>query len=143
MFRVESCPPNHPELRILMDELSQTLQRLTGDDGRGSFVAEDLAQQGYLLKTQEQAVGCCVVRPHAPGIAELKRMYSRISGGGRALLVSVEQAALQDGYQKLILATRQVNHKAISFYHKMGYRHCEPYGKYRSSNVSVCMEKIL
>ncbi|AJQ93034.1 GNAT family N-acetyltransferase [Gynuella sunshinyii] len=143
MFSVESCPPDHPELQVLMDELSQTLQRMTGDDGRGSFVAEDLAQQGYLLRVQEQAVGCCVVRSHAPGVAELKRMYSRIPGGGRALLIPVEQATLQYGYQKLILATRQVNHNAISFYHKMGYRHCEPYGKYRSSDVSICMEKIL
>jgi N-acetylglutamate synthase-like GNAT family acetyltransferase len=90
------------------------------------------------------ALGCGALRPLAPGVAELKRMYARPgSGAGRFLLAALEEQALGFGYEAVWLSTRRVNHRALAFYARHGYLPVENYGKYTGRDASVCLGKRL
>lgn len=94
---------------------------------------------------QGSAVGCGALRPLAPGIAELKSMFSdrSLPGIGRALLAFLETAAKTLGYRELWLETRHVNQRAVDFYLKQGYRQIENYGPYRGREEAICLGKTL
>jgi len=80
------------------------------------------------------AVGCAGVRPHAPGVAELKRMYVRPSargrGAARALLAACEQFAVDAGYGELWLETGTAQPEALALYVSAGYRPVARFGQY-------------
>ena len=143
IYSLQPCAVNDPELEQLWQTLSAQLQQITGDDGRSSFSAVDQQQQAYLLRNEQRAVACCAIRAHAPGVVELKRMYSSVRGAGGYLLREIEQQCRELGYQRIILSTRKVNTRAVGFYQYMGYLPCQPYGKYRETDLFVCLAKTL
>jgi putative acetyltransferase len=79
----------------------------------------------------EQAAGCVAVRPFAPGIAELKRMYVRPAyrgqGAGRQLATAAIAAAQAMGYTHLRLDTLPTMQSAQQLYEALGFRPIVPY----------------
>ncbi|MFC5477383.1 GNAT family N-acetyltransferase [Massilia suwonensis] len=140
--------PDSPEARVLVKELDAALAAICGDSGSGSFDPADvrgpcsvflIARDGDGL-----ALGCGAVRPLAPGVAELKRMYARPgSGAGLALLKALEAQALAFGYRELWLSTRCVNQRALAFYARNGYLPVAHYGRYVGREESACLGKRL
>jgi GNAT superfamily N-acetyltransferase len=91
------------------------------------------------------ALGCGALRPLEPGVAEIKRMYTRhgTSGVGSAVLRYLEDEAQALGYQAIWLETRLVNRRAVEFYESRGYVRIANYGKYIGNPLAVCFEKQL
>lgn len=132
-----------------MEELSETLARITGDSGKASFDPDDVRSNSARFVVARngngEALGCGAFRPLQEGIAELKRMYSRpgTTGVGSAILAFLESEASALGYKALWLETRIANERAVSFYERKGYRRIQNFGKYDGNPKAVCFEKRL
>ena len=140
--------PDSAEARALIGELDAALAAVCGDSGAGSFAATDVRGPGAVFLVAREAagmaLGCGALRPLAPGVAELKRMYARPgTGAGSCLLAALEAQALAFGYRALWLSTRRINVKALAFYGRHGYLPIGPYGKYAGRAESVCLGKRL
>jgi GNAT superfamily N-acetyltransferase len=139
--------PDSAEARILIKELDASLAAICGDSGSGSFDPADVRGMGSVFLVARNdgiALGCGALRPLAPGVAELKRMYARPgSGAGQFLLTALEEQAVGFGYREVWLSTRRVNERALAFYARHGYLPVENYGKYAGRVASVCLGKRL
>ena len=148
-MKIERADPTSPESRLLLEALSQTLQRITGSSGTASFDVGDVQGERACFAVARldtgEAVGCGALRPLAPGIAELKRMFALpgSQGVGHALLSFLEQAARAFGYEQIWLETRRVNERAVRFYDRHGYALIDNYGRYVGRPEAVCLGKRL
>lgn len=149
MYTVTPEDPATVDAQALIDELSDTLARITGDSGRASFDPGEVRGEKALFVVAHdldgRAVGCGAFRPLQDGIAELKRMYARpdAAGVGSAVLAYLEAEAKSIGYKALWLETRLVNQRAVTFYERRGYSRIENFGKYAGNPKAVCLEKRL
>jgi len=149
MIKIEKADPCSPESLLLVAKLSAELASITGDNGKSNFTMDSINNERSLwvvaMNNQCEAIGCAAIRPITENIAELKRMFSDRScpGIGNALLTFLEKSALDMGYSQIWLETRYVNHKAINFYQKKGYKRIENYGPYVNREEAVCFAKIL
>lgn len=141
--------PAPPDVLRLMDELSDTLEAITGSSGRLSFSPDDLSGPGSLLAVARDgdgtAIGCGAIRPLDTGVAEIKRMYVREKsrGIGSAILTYLEAQAADMGYHTIRLETRRINRDAVAFYLARGYSTIANYGRYMGRPEAVCFEKKL
>ena len=141
--------PFSSDATSLMDELSESLQKITGDSGKNSFDANDVCNDRavFVIARDEsgKAIGCGAFRPVDDTTAEVKRMYAKAkdAGIGNRILLYLEHRAYNIGYKTLRLETRIVNAKAVSFYQRNGYRKIPNYGKYAERANSICFEKNL
>lgn len=132
----------------LMHELSDTLEKITGNSGKGSFDNSDMLNPRSIFiiaRDDNKAVGCGALREINNDIAEIKRMYAaeKNHGIGNIILLYLENKAKDFGYSKVILETRKCNENAVKFYLKNSYKIIDNYGKYIEMPQSVCFEKVL
>ncbi len=133
----------------LLEELSDSLEAITGNNGKASFRLEDMQEpRSVFVITKDcdgKAVGCGAIRPITGEIAEVKRMYARVKGEGVGIeiLRYLEMKAKTLGYTTLWLETRRINGNAVRFYERNGYLIRENYGKYIGNIEAVCFEKRL
>jgi ribosomal protein S18 acetylase RimI-like enzyme len=141
--------PNTPDAIYLMDELSDTLEAITGDSGRSSFNPNEVCEQRAVFaiaRNQDgEAVGCGAIRPIDENTAEVKRMYAKDKGMrvGSQILSYLEAKALELAYSVLRLETRLINQRAVLFYESRGFYRIPNYGKYVNRPEAVCFEKHL
>ena len=78
-----------------------------------------------------ELAGCVALRPNAPGVGEMKRLYVRPTyrgrGLGRALINRVVAEATAAGYRALVLDTLPVMGEAIALYRSAGFAETAPY----------------
>ena len=95
----------------------------------------------------DKPVGCGAIREHAPGIMEVKRMYTleehRGTGVGTKILNELETWAAEMFCDKCVLETGKRQPDAVELYKKRGYKVIPGYGKYANIENSVCFEKDL
>lgn len=146
---ISACDPEHPEALALMDELSDTLETITGDNGKSSFSMADarLPRSLFVIAHDESGalLGCGALRPLEGYTAEIKRMYARPAahGVGARVLAHLESEAVGFGYARIWLATRRVNARAVTFYRKHGYVEMSNFGKYGGRDEVICLGKQL
>jgi GNAT superfamily N-acetyltransferase len=79
-----------------------------------------------VLYEGDAAVACGGLRPLAPGVAEIKRMFvtasARGRGHGRTLLAALERLAAEAGCERVRLYTTEVLREARALYSACGYR---------------------
>ena len=128
-------------LTAYLEESAARLKRAFGFDqdipAAVDYVMRHLDQfapaAGRLLLVVEGNVvlGCGGLRPIAPGVAEIKRMYlrpeARGRGLGRQLLEALLDAARNAEYQETRLDTDGLMPAAIGLYRTAGFRPCDPY----------------
>lgn len=138
-----------PDALLMMDELSRSLESITGSSGKNSFNPADVCVPRSLFLVayddEGEAVGCGAIRPMDESIAEVKRMYAKTKaiGVGTEILNYLEVQAQKMGYSVLWLETRLINKRAVSFYEKRGYHRIPNYGKYINNSEAVCFEKSI
>ncbi|MGU3575509.1 GNAT family N-acetyltransferase [Brucellaceae bacterium C25G] len=148
-MRVEQMSPSHPHSLRLLNQLSDILATITGNNGRSSFDPLDVQGSGASFVVaydfEGNPVGCGGYRPLAEGVAELKRMFAvpGSKGVGKAILSFLERKATDDGYREMWLETRLVNTKAVFFYEQNGYRTIPNFGKYAGRTEAICFSKSL
>lgn len=148
-IRIEEEPVGSADASALLEELSRTLQAITGSGGQTSFDPEDMAdlRSVFLLARDGEgaALGCGALRPLSQDVAEIKRVYARTKGRGvgGAIVAALERRGAQLGYRAVRLETRLVNATAVAFYERLGYRRIDNYGKYAGRADAVCFEKLL
>ena len=113
----------------------------TEDDFRGEGAAWLVLYEG------DAAVACGGLRPLAPGVAEIKRMFVSLEHRGRgyskAILTTLERMARENGYGTVRLETRSKQLAAIALYEKLGYVRIPNYGSYVGKDDCLCYEKPL
>ena len=141
--------PDTPDVLCLLEQLSESLESITGDSGKGSFNLSDVCVPRAVFviarNRNGEASGCGAIRPISENVAEVKRMYAKIKGIGigTEILRYLEEQAQRLGYAILWLETRVVNQQAVSFYERKGYHRITNYGKYAGNPEAVCFEKSL
>jgi putative acetyltransferase len=93
-------------------------------------------------------IGCgCFRETENRSVIEIKRMYvkeeARGQGIAKAILIALEEWALEEGKERAILETGINQPEAISLYKKIGYEQIENFGPYLNCSESVCMGKDL
>jgi putative acetyltransferase len=95
----------------------------------------------------EKPVGCGAIKEYAPGIMEIKRMYTDLAVRGKGVASAVLQEliswAKELNYQKCILETGIRQPDAIRLYQKNGFQSIPNFGQYQGITSSVCFEKEL
>jgi len=149
MITITAEDPSSHAASMLLEELSETLSKITGDSGKSSFDPDDVrAENARFVVARDldgHAIGCGAFRLLQSDVAEVKRMYSRhnTSGVGSAILAFLEVEAKNLGFAALRLETRLVNDQAVRFYERRGYKRIENFGKYIGNVNAVCFEKQL
>lgn len=146
-MKIVNKNPNEPEAIILIEELSKSLEAITGDSGKSSFDASDVCvpRSLFAIAYDEagEAIGCGGIRPVNETTAEVKRMFAKIKtkGVGTEILFYLECEARKLGYSTLWVETRLINEQAVLFYKKRGYNQIPNYGKYIDNPKAICFEK--
>lgn len=147
-MKIMEVSPFSEDAKMLMEELSSTLESLTGSSGQNSIQLVDLTKPNakfVVAYEKGMPVGCGSFRPLTPDIAEIKRMYAKYPGQqiGKTILLHLEALAKKSGYKKIWLETRVKNRNAVAFYQKNGYSKIENYGKYEHMPEAICFAKVL
>jgi N-acetylglutamate synthase-like GNAT family acetyltransferase len=146
-MRILETQPNTQDAISLMEQLSNSLEVITGDSGKNSFNSNDVCVPRSLFvvayNEDGEAMGCGAIRPINEDIAEVKRMFAKTKavGVGSEILQHLENQARKLGYSALWLETRLINKRAVSFYEKRGYHRISNYGKYVNKPEAICFEK--
>ena len=146
---IELADPESADGLRLLSELSTSLFHITGSTGTAFFDVNDVKVDRSCFVVARsalgQAIGCGALRPLDHHTVELKRMYAQAGtkGVGAALLVFLEDKAIEFGYTQLWLATRLVNQRAVNFYRKNGFTKIAAFGQYINSGQHVCYAKSL
>lgn len=132
----------------LIEDLSCTLEKITGNSGKGSFDYNDMLNPRSIFviaRDDNKAVGCGAFREITNDVAEIKRMYTveKNCGIGKMILLYLENKAKEFRYSKIILETRKCNNYAVRFYLRNGYKIIDNYGKYKEMPEAFCFEKVL
>jgi putative acetyltransferase len=92
-------------------------------------------------------VACGALRDYAPGVMEVKRMYTKPDHRGRGIATTVlrelEAWAAGMSCTRCILETGKRQPEALALYAKNGYRTIPNFGPYEGKDNSVCFEKTL
>ena len=117
--------------------------RYGGRDAAPVDPAEFSPPDGLFLVAEVDGVpaGCGGWRVHAPGVAELKRMYVepafRRHGLARRLLAALETTAAAAGNRHLLLNSGGRQPEALALYARAGYTPVPGYGVYAESPDAV------
>lgn len=133
-----SClPVSADAAQGLLEEYFGELNSLLGgfDPGRSvSASSEDMAppQGAFLLLSEgERALACGGLKTHAPGVGEIKRMYTRPEARGRGLardlLQELESTARHLNMHRLLLDTAGPLEAAAGLYLSSGYSEVPAY----------------
>jgi GNAT superfamily N-acetyltransferase len=133
----------------LVKLLDADLAKRDGEDHAfyAQFNKIDMIRQAVVAFEDGTPVGCGAIKEFAPGVMEVKRMYTSIDhrkkGIASKVLDELEKWGLETGYAKAILETGTKQFEAIAMYSSLGYERIDNYGQYAGIANSVCFEKQL
>jgi putative acetyltransferase len=149
-FTIAPEPADSPDAQALIRALEAELRRrYPASSIHGFDPAEVAGGRGvfYVARRDGSPVGCGAVRPLAPGIGEVKRMFvsstSRRQGVARRILAGLEEWAAGHGFHTLRLETGHAQPEAIELYRSAGYQDVARFGEYENDPHSLCFEKRL
>lgn len=154
MITVELVTQPTDDVRALVGELEANLSAGYPPEQRHGLSLDAIFQphiRFFLARDNGAAVGCAGVALF-DDFAEVKRMYVRDSARGTgvapALLAQLERTAREAGSSVLRLETGTLQHAAIRFYEREGFRACSVFGDYATKpahtiSTSLFFEKAI
>lgn len=147
MTKILRTDSNHPDFINLVNFLDAELAERDGKDH--PFYAQynkiDKIKYTVVVFENEKPAACGAIKEYAPGIMEVKRMYTipeyRGKGIATKVLIELENWASELSYSKCILETGKKQPEAIALYKKNGYKLIPNFGQYAGVENSVCYEK--
>jgi putative acetyltransferase len=133
----------------LVRQLDAELAERDGDEHPfyAQFNKIDRIKHIVIAYDDGQPAGCGAIKEYAPGVMEIKRMFTRPQNRGvgvaSKVLRELEAWAGELSYKKCILETGIRQQEAIGLYKKNGYVIIPNYGQYAGIENSVCFEKEL
>ena len=133
----------------LVKGLDADLAKIDGDEHPFYAQYNQIDKIRYVVLAYEDAqpVACGAIKEYAPGIMEVKRMYtspeSRGKGVATKVLSELEAWARELSYETCILETGKKQPEAIGLYQKNGYQIIPNYGQYADVENSLCFEKSI
>ena len=95
----------------------------------------------------DTAVGCAGLKPYSGNSAEIKRVWVEPSYRrghiAQEMMTQLEKKALENGFNRLILQTREIMTGAVRLYMKLGYHCIQNYPPYDNLDGAVCFAKEL
>lgn len=149
MFRILRTNSTHPDFITLVKLLDADLAVLDGEEHNFYAPFNTIAniQHCMVLYHDEIAIGCGALKHFDNATAEIKRMFvlptHRGKGVASQILHSLEQWAVELGFNCCILETGKRMPEAIALYKKNGYISIENYGQYAGIENSICFKKTL
>jgi putative acetyltransferase len=149
MIKIMRTNSENQDFIKLVKYLDADLAKRDGNDH--SFYAQfnkiDKIKYAIVAYENNQPVGCGAIKEFAPGIMEVKRMYTSPESRGRGIaskvLNELEIWAAELSYEKCILETGIKQPEAIGLYKKNGYKVIPNYGQYAEVENSMCFEKSI
>ncbi|MEK6155031.1 GNAT family N-acetyltransferase [Flavobacteriaceae bacterium 3-367] len=149
MIKIVRTDASNADFVALVKQLDADLAIRDGDDHPFYDQFNKIDQIKYAIVAYEKgkAVGCGALKEYAPGMVEIKRMYTTPQGRGKGIatkmLKALEAWASELSYEKCILETGKKQPEAIGLYKKNGYRIILNYSPYEGVENSICFEKRL
>ena len=119
-----------------------------GAGNREAFVPYNISgsiTDALIAYDGDTAVGCAGLKPYSGCDAEVKRVWVEPLYRGnhiaRDMMTQLENKALEKGYSRLILQTREIMTEAVRLYMKLGYRRIQNYPPYDRLDGAVCFAK--
>ncbi|MBP5168068.1 MAG: GNAT family N-acetyltransferase [Oscillospiraceae bacterium] len=95
----------------------------------------------------DAAIGCAGLKPYSGNSAEIKRVWVEPSYRrghiAQEMMTQLEKKALENGFNRLILQTREIMTGAVRLYMKLGYHCIQNYPPYDNLDGAVCFAKEL
>lgn len=153
-FSIDRVWLDDTDVQLLIAQLNSDLYSRYPEPGAlvFSLSPDDIVEGvGALLMAvyDDRPVGCGAFRvlDDQPGTAEIKRMYSTLSGRNKkiatAMLAELERLAIEIGVRRFVLEMGPRQPEASRLYEHAGYTVCEPWGEFIGKDLSICMEKMV
>ena len=121
-----------------------------GAENRTAFVQYNISESitdVLIAYDGNTAIGCAGLKPYSGSDAEVKRVWVEPSFRRNHISLEMmgllEKKALEIGFSRLILQTRETMTGAVRLYGKLGYRRIQNYPPYDSLEGAVCFAKEL
>jgi putative acetyltransferase len=149
-MRVAQESPNQPDVIALIADLDAYQESLYPVEARYALDLASLSQPNVTFivarTSTGAAIGCGAV-VFGDDYGELKRMFvspdHRGKGVAAEILLAIEAASEEAGYEILLLETGPYQPDALRFYERHGYQRCAAFGSYPEHPLSVFMSKKL
>ena len=148
--RLRAVPYDDPVARLLVERVQQEyVVRYGGPDGAVVDPAEFRPPRGLFVVAEVDGVpaGCGAWRAHAPGIAEIKRVYVepafRRRGLAQLIVEALEASAARSGHRSVVLNSGNRQPEALALYRGAGYVPVPGYGRYADAPGAVFLGKEL
>lgn len=141
----------HPDFVFLCRQLDDNLNQICGKEKQEEYYNQYNTLKNihdvWIAYEDNIPVGCAAFKQYEKKVAEVKRVYVRPQYRGKGiskeLMKALEEKALENGFNTLILETGKLLHAAIHLYLKTGYSIIENYGQYKDIPESICLQKNL
>ena len=146
LYRTNALDADFIKLVVLLDE---EMAETDGDEHYfyQQFNHIDHLAHVVLIKENNHAIGCGVIKVLDDQAMEVKRMFvireMRGRGLASAVLAELEIWALELGVNRCRLETGKRQPEAIALYESKGYQRISNYGQYAEVINSICFEKRL
>jgi len=152
---IRPTPPDHPQVRALIDELDAYLASLYAPEDNHILDLEALLHPSVIFLGAwdgDTVVGCGAVRlmpgeteTHGARYGEIKRMYVQPARRGeriaQSLLDALEGELRGQDVDRALLETGRDQTEALRLYGRCGYPEPHTLGGYPDNGLSVVMEK--
>lgn len=121
-----------------------------GIENRKGFIPYNISEsitEVLIAYIDDEAVGCAGLKGYSETDVEIKRVWVEPEERGQHIaldmMAQIEERAVNDGYKRTILQTREIMKDAVGLYKKLGYKQIDNYPPYDKLDGAICFAKIL
>ena len=121
-----------------------------GAENRKSFIPYNIStsiQDVLIAYIDDVPVACSGLKKYSESDIEIKRVWVEPEYRGYHIATDmmkiIEAKAKQQGFQKIILQTREIMKDAVKLYEKLGYNRINNYPPYNKLDGAICFAKEL